>query len=167
MALQSFFQKVVEFFLFKNYGIFGMKIENAPKWVLAKKWLKIKPRVRQLLTPKKFMVYYRLNSHKIVWFGIFWLDYPKYHLWGILSTQFLSKNTNFILEFKIIEKKEFWNSLSSYMLSSKVIFKTLYFSIILNSKMEFVFFDKIFQIRQLCASLCDNKPWPFLALKAA
>ena len=53
------------------------------------------------------MVYYGINSRKIVWFGIFWLVCPKYHLWGIFPTQFLSKNTNFISEFKDIEKSRF------------------------------------------------------------
>ena len=87
------------------------KTENAPKLVLAKKWSKIKPRVIQRLVfgsfwhQKKVMVCYCINSRKIVWFGMFWLDYPKYHLWGIFPTQFLSKNTNFISEFKNIEKK--------------------------------------------------------------
>ena len=32
-------------FVFKNYHIFTWKTENAPKWILAKKWLKVKPRV--------------------------------------------------------------------------------------------------------------------------
>ena len=33
----------------------------------------------------------------------FWLDCPKYHLWGIFPTQFLLKNTNFKSELKNIE----------------------------------------------------------------
>ena len=32
-------------FFFKNYHIFTWKTENAPKWILAKKWLRVKPRV--------------------------------------------------------------------------------------------------------------------------
>ena len=35
------------FFFFKHYHIFGMKNKNASKWILAKKWLKIEPKVIQ------------------------------------------------------------------------------------------------------------------------
>ena len=86
------------------------KQKMAPKWYFSKIWLKIKPRVIHILVlgsfwhQKRYMVYYRANSRKIIWFGIFWLVCPKYHLWGIFSTQCLFKNTKFISELKNIEK---------------------------------------------------------------
>ena len=50
--------------------------------------------------------------------------------------QFLYQNL------KILRNMDFWNSLSSYMLNSKVIFKNLYFSKFLNSDIKLVIFDK-------------------------
>ena len=85
---------------------------------------------------------------------------------------------------KTLRNKDFWNSLTSYMLDRKKIFQNLYFLIILNSYMKFVFLTKtewakchlcdifenltkIFQIRQFRVSLCNYKAWPFLVSKAA
>ena len=85
---------------------------------------------------------------------------------------------------KILRNKDFWNSLSSYMLCSKVIFKTFfsqYFWIMIWNLYFLIKTEwekcpisdildnptKTFQIRRFCASLCNNKPWPFLVSKAA
>ena len=76
------------------------------------------------MTPIKVIVYYRSNSSKLAWFGIIWLVCPKHYLWGIFSTQFLSKNANFMSEFKKIGKYEVLKfTIPSNMLLSKVIFK--------------------------------------------
>ena len=129
------------------------------------------------------MAYYRTNSSKLVWFGIIWLVCPKYHLWGIFPTQFLSKNTNFMSEFKNMGKYGCWK-LPYWIIFKKVwqiwnlnIFP--YFSILtwnwyLLIKIEWKKcpisdildkLTKLFQIRQVCASLCDNKPYPNFASK--
>ena len=131
------------------------------------------------------MVYYCTNSHKLVWFGIIWLVCPKYHLWGIFPTQFLSKNTNFMSELKNIGKYEVLKfTIPSYILISKVIFNIhsfQYFSILIENwyfltKIEWgkcpisVILDKLtklFQIRRVWTSLSDNKPWPSLVSKGA
>ena len=70
------------------------------------------------------MVYNRANLSKLVWFGIILLLRPKYHLWGIFPTQFLSKITNFVSEVENIGKYKFLKfTIPSNMLISKVIFK--------------------------------------------
>ncbi len=135
--------------------------------------------------PKKVLVYYRTNSSKLVWFGIILLVRPKYHLWGIFSTQFLSKITNFVSEVENIGKYKFLKfTIPSYMLLYKVIFKIFnshFFSIPMRNcyfltKIEWEKYPisdildkpiKVFQIRRFCASLFHNKPWPFLVSKAA
>ena len=130
------------------------------------------------------MVYYRANSSKLVWFGIISLVCLKFHLWGIFSTQFLSKITNFVSEVENIGKYKYLKfTIASYMLISKVIFKiynSCFFSIPIRNCYSLTKAEwekcpicdildkptKIFQIRRFCASLCDNKPWPFLVSKA-
>ena len=67
-----------------------------------------KPHKRQLLTQNLGMVYHHTNLSKLVWFGIIWLVFAKYHLWGIFPTQFLPKNTNFVSESKNIGIYGFW-----------------------------------------------------------
>ena len=137
------------------------------------------------MTPKKVMVYYRANSSKLVWFGIILLVCPKYHVWGIFPTQFLSKITNFVSEVENIGKYKFLKfTIPSYMLISKVIFKIYnshFFSIPIRNchfltKTEWEKcpihdildkLTKLFQIRRVWTSLCDNKPWPFLVSKVA
>ena len=76
------------------------------------------------MTQNLGMVYYRTNSFKLVWFGIISLVCPKYHVWGIFPTQFLSKITNFVSEVENIGKYKFLKfTIPSNMLISKVIFK--------------------------------------------
>ena len=129
------------------------------------------------------MVYYRTNSSKLVWFGIIWLVFAKYHLWGIFPTQFLSKNTNFMSELKNIGKYEVLKfTIPSYILISKVIFNihSFWYFLILTENWFFwtktewekypirAILDKLtklFQIRQVWTSLCDNKPYPNFASK--
>ena len=131
------------------------------------------------------MVYYRANLSKLIWFGIILLVYAKYHVWVIFPTQFLSKITNFVSAVKNIGKYKFWKfTIPSYMLISKVIFKiynSRFFSITIRNSYFLTKTEwekcpicdildnptKIFQIRRFYASLCDNKPWPFLVSKAA
>ena len=181
MALQSFFQKVVEIKNKKNFTLkkpfvtpnfwcrnfsrihhfwvwnflssritvyLVWKTENAPKLVLAKKWSKIKPRVIQRLVFGSFW------HQKRTWFIIAYTcaKSPDLECFGWII-QNITYGAFFPLSFcqkiqisyqnlKILRNKEFWNSLSSYMLCSKVIFKILFFSIFLNHDMKFVFFDK-------------------------
>ena len=136
------------------------------------------------MTPKKVMVYYRTNSRKIVWFGIFLFFCPKYDLYGIFPTHFLSKITNFVSEVENIGKYKFSKfTIPSYMLISKVIFNIhsfLYFLILIENwyiltKTEWEKcptsailekLTKIFQIRWVCMSLGNNEPWPFIVSKA-
>ena len=110
------------------------------------------------------MVYYR----KIVWFGKFWLDCPKYHLWGIFVTQFLSKNTYFISKIlKMFKNKDFWNSPCFKHIKGQWISKIFIFQYfwILRQNLYFLTKNewekcpisdildnptKIFQIRQFC-----------------
>ena len=129
------------------------------------------------------MVYYRANSSKLVWFGIILLVCPKYHIWGIFPTQFLSKITNFVSEVENIGKYKFLKfTIPSHMLISKVIFK-IYNSQFFSIPMRNCYFltktewekcpipdildklTKLFQIKQVCAILCDNKPYPNFASK--
>ena len=134
---------------------------------------------------KKVMVYYCTNSRKLVWFGIFWLLCPKYQLWGIFPTQFLSKITNFVSELENIGKYKFLKfTIPSYILISKVNFK-IYNSYFFSIPIRNCYFltktewekcpildildkqTKLFQIKRVWTSLRDNKPWPFLVSKVA
>ena len=45
-------------------------------------------------------------------------------------------------DLRLLRNIDIWNSLSSYMLDSKVIFKNPYVSIFFNSDLKFVFFNK-------------------------
>ena len=137
------------------------------------------------MTQNLGMVYYRTNSSKLVWFGIIWLVFAKYHLWGIFPTQFLSKITNFVSEVENIGKYKFLKfTIPSNMLISKVIFK-IYNSHFFSIPMRNCYFltktewekcpihnildklTKLFQIRRVWTSLRDNKPWSSLVSKAA
>ena len=131
------------------------------------------------------MVCYRANLSKLVWFGIILLVCPKYHVWVIFPTQFLSKITNFVSEVENIGKYKFLKfTIPSYMLISKVIFKiynSRFFSIPIRNcyfltKTEWEKWPirdildkvtKLFQIRKVWTSLRNNKPWLSLLSKAA
>ena len=97
---------------------------------------------RQLLTPKKVMLYNYINSREIVWFGKFWLDFQKYHINGILPTQFLSKTQISYKNSKLSRNKDFEKSSSYQACKRSVNFKNLYFLMFSNSDMKFLFFDK-------------------------
>ena len=137
------------------------------------------------MTQNLGMVYYRTNSSRLVWFGIIWLVFAKYHLWGIFPTQFLSKITNFVSEVENIGKYKFLKfTIPSYILISKVNFKiynSYFFSIPIRNcyfltKTEWekcpisAILDKLtklFQIRRVWTSLSDNKRQPSLVSKGA
>ena len=101
---------------------------------------------------------------------------PKYHVWDVFPTQFLSKITNFVSEVENIGKYKFLKfTIPSNMLISKVIFK-IYNSHFFSIPMRNCYFltktewekcpirdildkvTKLFQIRQVWTSLRDNKP---------
>ena len=116
---------LLSFFHVWNYTIISLKTENVQKWWFLKNVIKNQTsyhlwiNFRQLLTPKKVMVYYRANSRKIVWFGIFLLFCLKYNLWGIFPTQFLLNNSNFVSELENIGKYRFlkFTTLLTYQLA--------------------------------------------------
>ena len=91
----------------KPYPNFASKVVSYDVYHRYKLCIGDKHHKRQLLSQNLGIVYYCTNSSKLVWFGMIWLVFAKYHLWGIFPTQFLPKNTNFVSELENNGKYEF------------------------------------------------------------
>ena len=181
----------LDFFVFKNYHIFGTKNRKCSKMSVIKiKWLKIKPRVIHRLVSGGF--WHKkgrgLLSNKHVQNHLIWnilVGLSKITLMGYFYLSSFVKKYKFHFriqkyqEVKIFEIHCPFICLIARWFSK--IFNSQYFLILIENlyfltkieREKYPISDildkstKIFQIRGFCVSLCDNKPWPFMLSKAA
>ena len=93
------------------------------------------------MTPKKVMVHYRINCSKSSDLENFGWNVQNITCRAFFLLSFCWKIPISYPNSNIPRNKDLWNSLSSYMLKSKVNLRNLYFSIFLNSDTKLVFFN--------------------------